>query len=413
MVRYERAQLDNGLTILLHQDRSTPLVAVNLLFKAGSKYDPPKKSGLAHLFEHLMFSGTARVPDFDTPVQEAGGENNAYTNSDYANYYSYGPANNMETLLWLESDRLSNLNLTQNTLSIQQQVVIEELYETCLNLPYGDMWHHVLPLIYKDHPYQWPVIGRDEREIASIELDDVNQFYHQHYHVGNAIMSIAGNIETDQAWKMVDKYFGSFNGKYDPVKTYTYDLEEYRSRRVKLESKVPFEAFYMIFPMPERSHRAYYQMDLLSDLLSDGRSSLLYQQLVKEHHLLANVDAYITGTLDSGLFIIEGQLVSGVSLDQVEDQIWKLIDRVITEKWSDHIIEKLINNTESNVTFSESGTLNKGMNLCFFELIGNVELINSEVDIYASLTEEELRQAASKYLKRELTSVLHYMPVSG
>lgn len=413
MITFERKQLPNGLIVLLHQDKSTPLVAVNLLFRAGSKYDPPKKSGLAHLFEHLMFSGTKEVPDFDTPIQQSGGENNAYTNSDYANYYSYGPAQNLETLLWLEADRLGNLNISQDALSVQQQVVIEELYETCLNLPYGDVWHHVLPLIYRDHPYEWPVIGRDEREIASIDLDDVLQFYRRHYHVGNAILSVAGNFSFEETWGLVEQYFGKLVGQLTHVKTYKYNLEAYRSTRIMLESKVPLEAFYMIFPMPERNHRAYYLLDLLSDLLSDGRSSLLYQTLVKENQLLTAVDAYITGTLDAGLFILEGRLNNGVEIKAAEAKIWEILERLKQVEIRSPLMEKLKNNTESSIVFSESGTLNKAMNLGFFELIGNADLINQEAQIYGGITENELRDACSEYLTVEKASVIQYVPDSN
>ncbi len=413
MVNFEKFELVNGLKVLLHQDRSTPLAAVNLLFKAGSKYDPANKSGLAHLFEHLMFSGTPQVPDFDLPIQEAGGENNAYTNSDYANYYSYGPAENIETLLWLEADRMHDLSVLQDALEIQQQVVIEELHETCFNRPYGDVWHHVLPWVYRDHPYHWPVIGKDQHEIAAITFDDVLDFRRRYYHPGNAILSVAGNIDPHEIERMLNVYFCDLACTSSAAEGSPYDLDSYRSTYVQLPSKVPVEAFFMIFPMPERSHSSYYSLDLLSDLLADGRSSILYQQMVKETHLLSSVDAYITGTVDCGLFVIEGRLSELNTWSQVAGKIDEIIQTLIHDPIKPKVMEKLKNNVESSITFAESGTLNKAMNLAFFEMLGDVHLINDEARCYEQVSIFDLQSDAAHFLDPSKASIFHYRPESA
>ncbi|MCB0666796.1 MAG: insulinase family protein [Saprospiraceae bacterium] len=410
MVNYERLVLDNGLRVILHRDELTPLVAVNLIFQAGSKFDPPHKSGLAHLFEHLMFSGTPDVPDFDEPIQMAGAENNAFTNSDYADYYSYGPYQNLETLLWIEADRLANLQVSSKAFKTQQKVVIEELHESCLNEPYGDIWHHLLPAIYKEHPYRWPTIGLTAEEIAGIKLKDVKDFYRQYYNVGNCILSVAGNFHISDTKKLIKRYFSTLPYSSEKVTEFKFDLKDYHSRKIVIESDVPVPAFYLVFPMVARTHPDYYVLDLLSDLLSLGRSSLFYKMLIKESEVLAAADAYITGTHDTGLFVIEGKLSEGIEYDNAIGEIQKIIDQVKSEKVEDRVMQKLKNGLESSVVFSETSTLGKAMNLAYYELIGDVELINSESEKYQAITADDLRRVTRTYLNEELMTTVFYKP---
>ncbi|MCB0687029.1 MAG: insulinase family protein [Saprospiraceae bacterium] len=413
MVDYERLILGNGLRVILHRDELTPLVAVNLLFQAGSKFDPPQKSGLAHLFEHLMFAGTPRVPDFDEPIQMAGAENNAFTNSDYADYYSYGPYQNLETLLWLEADRLANLQVTSKAFKTQQKVVIEELHESCLNEPYGDIWHHLLPAIYKNHPYRWPTIGLTAEEIGSIKLKDIKGFYRQYYNAENCILSIAGNLNINETKKLVEKYFSQLPISPASAKNFDFNLREYRPRKIHIQSDVPVPAFYLVFPMVGRTHPDYYVLDLLSDLLALGRSSLFYKKLIKESEVLAAADAYITGTHDTGLFMVEGKLSQGVTYENAIDQILEIIEQVKHELVEDRIMEKLKNGLESSVVFSETSTLSKAMNLAYYELIGDVELINSESEKYQMITATDLQRVTNTYLDQKLMTVLYYEPRSN
>lgn len=415
MVEYQRLILPNGLRVLLHENKHTPLVAVNLLVNAGSKFDPHQKSGLAHLFEHLMFSGTPEVPDFDEPIQMAGAENNAFTNSDYANYYSYGPQQNLETLLWLEADRISNLNISKQSFDTQQKVVIEELHESCLNVPYGDVWHHLLPLIYKDqdHPYRWPTIGLTAQEIGSIAHDDAFSFYKSHYHIGNSILSVAGNFDSEHVTDLISEYF-SWNGEYqNGQRHFPFDIQSHHARDLVVAGDVPLEALFMAFPMPGRIDQDYYVLDLLSDLLSVGKSSLIYKHLIKESEVLSTGDAFITGTHDSGLFVIEGKLAEGVDMEEARKRIWEVVQKLYTELLDDRIIQKLKNNLEASVVYSEISTLSKAMNLSYFELIGDASLINKEAEKYQHINAEDLLDVAKKYLQPSHCSTILYKPAKS
>ncbi len=409
MVHFDRLVLPNGLRVILHQDDSTPLVAVNLLFGAGSKYDPEGGSGLAHLFEHLMFSGTPAVPDFDTPIQMAGAENNAFTNCDHASYFSYGPAQNLETFLWLEADRLRDLVVTQEAFDIQQHVVIEELYESCLNVPYGDVWHHLLPAVYPAHPYARPTIGISEQEIAALTLDDAQRFYQQYYHSANAVLSVSGNFQMTTTQNLITGFFGDLrSGTSAPM--HMGRQESGTGDPIRLLGDVPVPSFYIAFQMPSRDHPDYIALDLVSDLLAMGRSSLLYRTLVKEMQILSTVDAYVTGTLDCGLLVIEGRLANGSALESVTDQLWHLIEGTATQLLDQWTMEKLKNTLESNLVFSEISSLNKAMNLCFYEWLGDIDLINREAEQYQALGAEDIRRVIRKYLVPDNATILSYEP---
>ena len=410
MVKFERFELENGLKVLLHQDQLTPLVAVNLLFKAGSKFDPWNKSGLAHLFEHLMFSGTKSVPDFDEPIQIAGAENNAFTNSDYANFYSYGPHQNLETLLWLEADRLKHLQVTEKVFRTQQKVVIEELHESCFNVPYGDVWHHLLPAIYKSHPYRWPTIGMAEAEIAGIRLGDVLQFYHDFYSISNCILSVAGNFDVEKTRLLIERYFSDAPSSQKEIPHFYFDANEYAPKELVITADVPVPAFFIAFPMPSRTSEDYYRLDLVSDLLSMGRSSLFYASLIKDTQVLSYGDAYITGTQETGLFIIEGKMSEGIKFQQARAEIDKILKILREESIQERIMEKLKNGLESSVIFSEISTLSKAMNLAYYEMLGDVDLINLEAVKYRKIQGEDIARMAEKYLQSDMGTTILYQP---
>lgn len=410
MIRFERFTLSNGFNVIVHEDTSSPLVALNVLFRAGSIYDPPGRSGLAHLFEHLMFSGTEQVPDYDVPVQMAGGENNAFTNSDFASYFCYSPRQNLETLLWLEADRLKSLKVSDKSLAIQKLVVIEEYFETCVNIPFGDVWHHILPAVYNGHPYHWPTIGRDEREIASIGIEDVHRFSNQYYHPENSIISLAGNIKPDEASKLIEKWFGEVHQEGKRASSLPYDFLDYQGGRLEVVQNVPAKTFYMIFPMSSRTDSRYYVFDLLSDILASGRSALLFSTLIKEKALLSQVDAYITGTIESGLFVIEGQLLPSVEFDQIYPVIWNEIHKILNGLVNKTLFEKLINTVETNLAISESSVLHKVMSLAYYEALGGADLINTEVDRYRQVNVDDLTTTLTEYINPDRCTTLEYHP---
>lgn len=408
VIEFSRFTLDNGLRVLVHEDRSTPMVAVNVLYNVGSKDESPEKTGFAHLFEHLMFSGSANIPDFDEPIQKAGGESNAFTNNDITNFYETLPAENIETAFWLESDRMLNLNFNQKSLDTQRKVVIEEFKEVCLNSPYGDVWHHLADLAYKVHPYRWPTIGKIPKHIEDARMEDVKDFYYKYYRPNNAILVVAGNTNLTQVKILAEKWFGEIPAGTVPKRQLAQEPTQKILQQKINYAKVPVDALYMAFHIPERIHKDYYAIDLLSDVLSNGQSSRLYRRLLKERKLFVSIDAYITGSIDPGLFIIEGRPVDGVSLEEAEVAIWEELELLKKEAIPEEELQKLKNKVESSLVFSEASILNKAINLAFFELLDDAQRINDEVDYYQQITTEQILQTARQILIRENCSELYY-----
>ncbi len=408
MIAFERIVLGNGLTVIIHEDFSTPMVAVNVVYNVGSKHEDPNHTGFAHLFEHLMFGGSKHIPDFDTPIQDAGGENNAFTNTDLTNFYEVLPAQNVETALWLESDRMLQLRFSKKSLNTQKKVVIEEFKETCLNEPYGDMWHHLSALCYTHHPYQWPTIGKHLDHIADATIDQVAVFFEQYYKPENAVVVLAGNITISKGFELVQKWFGDIpKGNF---KKNALEVEPVQStpRQKILTQNVPHEAIYQGYHMGTRLSDSYYACDLLSDVLANGRSSRFYQKLYKEQQLFSTIDAFISGTTDPGLFIIEGKTMPSISIDQAKDAIRTELNILQNDKIPDRELTKLKNAVESSLTFSEVSALNKAISLAYFEVLGDANLINEEAKRYQEITADDLRDTAQNVFKPENCSEVIY-----
>ena len=409
MIAFERIVLGNGLTVIIHEDFSTPMVAVNVVYNVGSKHEDPNHTGFAHLFEHLMFGGSKHIPDFDTPIQDAGGENNAFTNTDLTNFYEVLPAQNVETALWLESDRMLQLRFSKKSLNTQKKVVIEEFKETCLNEPYGDMWHHLSALCYTRHPYQWPTIGKHLDHIADATIDQVAVFFEQYYKPENAVVVLAGNITISKGFELVQKWFGDIpKGNF---KKNALEVEPVQStpRQKILTQNVPHEAIYQGYHMGTRLSDSYYACDLLSDVLANGRSSRFYQKLYKEQQLFSTIDAFISGTTDPGLFIIEGKTMPSISIDQAKDAIRTELNILQNDKIPDRELTKLKNAVESSLTFSEVSALNKAISLAYFEVLGDANLINEEAKRYQEITADDLRDTAQNVFKPENCSEVIYL----
>ncbi|HQV96993.1 MAG: insulinase family protein [Saprospiraceae bacterium] len=409
MIAFERIVLGNGLTVIIHEDFSTPMVAVNVVYNVGSKHEDPNHTGFAHLFEHLMFGGSKHIPDFDTPIQDAGGENNAFTNTDLTNFYEVLPAQNVETALWLESDRMLQLRFSKKSLNTQKKVVIEEFKETCLNEPYGDMWHHLSALCYTRHPYQWPTIGKHLDHIADATIDQVVVFFEQYYKPENAVVVLAGNITISKGFELVQKWFGDIpKGNF---KKNALEVEPVQStpRQKVLTQNVPHEAIYQGYHMGTRLSDSYYACDLLSDVLANGRSSRFYQKLYKEQQLFSTIDAFISGTTDPGLFIIEGKTMPSISIDQAKDAIRTELNILQNDKIPDRELTKLKNAVESSLTFSEVSALNKAISLAYFEVLGDANLINEEAKRYQEITADDLRDTAQNVFKPENCSEVIYL----
>jgi zinc protease len=410
MVDFSRFVLSNGLRVLINEDHTTPLVAVNLLYEVGSRNEQPEKTGFAHLFEHLMFEGSKHIPDFDGPLQSAGGENNAFTTNDHTNFYEIVPAENLETVLWLESDRMMALKIAQKSLEIQRKVVVEEFKETCLNEPYGDYWHHLSAMSYTEHPYRWPVIGLVPDHIENASLQDVKDFFKTWYGPNNAILSISGKVNTKEALLLVEKWFGSIDARPFPNQTLPQETAPLKKVEKEIFGDVPVPAIFMAFRTPARNHPDFYAVDLLSDILANGQSSRLFRRLLKEKQIFSSIDAYLTATIDPGLIIIEGKPSEGVSVAAAMDAIRDELNQLKNAPIETRELEKIKHRYESTVVFSETSALNKAQSLGFYESMGDANLINTEVTLYLSVTPEELQNAANAIFSEENVAILTYFP---
>lgn len=408
MISYEKMVLQNGLTVLMHEDKNTPIASISVLYKVGSRDEHPEKTGFAHLFEHLMFGGSVNIPDYDGVMQRAGGENNAYTNHDYTHFFTTLPAINIETALWLESDRMLELMLQKEVLDVQKKVVVEEFYETCLNLPYGDVWHELSALNYEKHPYKWPTIGVHPSHIEKANLTDVKKFYNKYYHPGNAILVIAGPISIKRMKELARKWFNDIPSGKTIKKNYSSEPPKKEARHKQSQAEVPVDAIYMTFPCPARADKAFYAVDLLSDIFSNGPSSRLIHRLTRENKYFNQIDCYVTGDFDPGLIVFEGRPTEKISLRDAEEIISKEINDLKNQLIESAELQKWKNKAESTLVLSEMGIQSKSMNLGFFEALGNADLMNAESKIYQSLTAEEIQQAAKEWLRDDQKSVLTY-----
>ena len=408
MINYDRYTLDNGLTVILHHDDSTPLVTVNVLYKVGSKNEQEDKTGFAHLFEHLMFGGSANVPDYDTPIQQAGGDNNAFTNSDLTNFYDIMPAENLETALWLESDRMLQLDINQHSLDVQKKVVVEEFKETSLNQPYGDLWHELSALAFEKHPYQWPTIGKVPAHISDAELSDVRHFFDSYYKPNNAVLIIAGNYQPDTK-AQIEKWFGKIPAGPLPPNTIPQEPKQQHFRNKTVTGRVPADALYLAFHMPFRTHEDFIIYDLMSDILSGGRSARLYRDLLKGTDLFSKVTAYVTGTFDPGLFIAEGHLVVDADIELARQLIWSELQKLKEEPVSESELQKVKNSLISTVAFSEVSITNKAINLAYYEMMGDLSRINQQVEEIEAVTVADIRRVARETFHEDNCSELRYL----
>jgi predicted Zn-dependent peptidase len=408
MIKYSQHTLDNGLRVVIHEDKSTPVVALNMLYNVGSRDDRPHRTGCAHLFEHLMFGGSRNAPSYDDPIQYAGGESNAFTNTDVTNFFCVLPASNFELGLFLEADRMQYLKLNKRHLEVEKQVVCEEFKETCLGEPYGDVWHLLSALAYQNHPYKWPVIGVDLDHIAGTTIEETRQWYHDFYGPDNAVCVVAGPIGAEEVLRQVDKHFGGIKNRSRPVHQFVPELPQKEKRTLEHQSDVPVDALFMAFHMGGRLDPGYYEADLLSDVLASGHASRIHRALVKESQSASSADAYISGTSDPGLFLVEAKCADGVDLKQVEDEVWSLLTEVKQTEVAERELARHIHKSENSIAFSNMSVLNKAMNLAYFELIGDAELINTEQEVYERITSAHLRDTANRIFTPENCSVLYY-----
>lgn len=409
MLDFNRFTLSNGLKVLVHEDATTPMAVLNVLYDVGARDEEPGKTGFAHLFEHLMFGGSVNIPSYDEPLQRVGGENNAFTSNDITNYYITLPASNIETAFWLESDRMLSLAFSEKSLDTQRNVVMEEFKQRYLNQPYGDVWLKLRPLAYQNHPYQWATIGQDLVQIENAKMEDVKAFFTKHYNPQNAILVVGGNVKTEEVKKMAEKWFGPILAGEKYYRNLPKEHPQTEARSLTVKANVPLNAIYIAFKMPARNDKSYQAYDLLSDILSQGQSSRLYNSLLKEQQLFSDINAYITSSLDEGLFVVEGKLVEGIAMEQAEAAIWVELTKMTQILVSEEELTKVKNKSESIMVFAQMNLLDKAMNIAYYELLGDANLLNTEIDKYLAINAQQIKEAAQTTFLKEKSSTLYYL----
>ncbi|MEH0158345.1 pitrilysin family protein [Limibacter armeniacum] len=408
MIQFESFTLDNGLKVVVHEDHTFPSAVLNIMYNVGSRDEEEHKTGFAHLFEHLMFGGSVNVPSYDEPLQRVGGSNNAYTSPDVTNYYVTLPAQNIETAFWLESDRMLSLSFDPNVLEVQRKVVIEEFKQRYLNQPYGVAWHKLREMSYKEHSYKWPTIGKEVSHIEDATMEDVKDFFFTHYRPNNAVLVVAGNVTLDQVKELTEKWFGPIPAGKVPERDIPKESPQTEARFTEVTENVPVDALYKVWHMGARGEGDYYATDLLSDVMGRGKSSPLYQKLVREKRLFSSLNAYITGSLDPGLFCIAGRLQQGVTLDEANLAIEELIEEVKVKRVTESELEKVKNQVEFGIAAGKSELLPRAVALAYGAIMGNPNLVNEEEVLVRKVTAEDVNKAMDKYLVKENCSTLYY-----
>lgn len=409
MIQFEKFELSNGLKVIVHQDTATPMAVVNIMYDVGARDEDPTRTGFAHLFEHLMFGGSVNIPSYDEPLQMAGGENNAYTTNDLTNYYIQLPAENLETAFWLESDRMLSLAFGEKSLDVQRKVVIEEFKEHYLTKPYGDVWHKMRELAYKNHPYKWMTIGKELSHIETAKLADVKAFFAKYYRPVNAVLVVAGNVTVERVKELAEKWFGDIPSGEKYKRNLPPEPVQQEARQLEIKAAVPIDAFYKCWHMSSRLDRKYYIADLLADILGGGGSSRLHQALVKEQKLFSNIECYHFGSTDAGLICIEGKLVKGVTMQQAEAAVEAELDRVRKELVTEAELQKVKNKTESMMAFEDMSVMNRANSLAYYELLGDAAWMNYELEKYDSVTAEDILQESRSIFRNENSNTIYYL----
>ena len=408
MINYTEHKLSNGLQLIIHRDTSTPMVAMNILYNVGARDEDPQRTGFAHLFEHLMFGGSVNIASYDEPLDKVGGENNAFTSNDITNYYLNLPKQNIETAFWLESDRMLNLAFSPKSLDVQRNVVMEEFKQRYLNQPYGDVWLLLRPLAYKHHPYQWATIGKDLSHIEEATMEEVKAFYAKFYNPTNAVLAIAGDVDEVEIIQMAEKWFGPIPQGEPYHRNLPVEPPQTEPRHMEVTRDVPANAIYKAWHMSARKDPDYHTTDLISDILSNGDSSRLFQSLVKEQKIFNDINAYITGDFDPGLFIISGKLNDNISYEQAEKAIDEELQKLITTLVNEDELQKTKNKVESVLLFSEIKITTKALNLCIASLLGDTSLINTELERYQCVTPSKIQSIARQIFVPQKCATLYY-----
>lgn len=409
MIQFEKFTLANGLRVIVHQDTSTPMAVMDIMYDVGARDENSERTGFAHLFEHLMFGGSVHIPNFDEPLQMAGGENNAYTTNDLTNYHIQLPAENLETAFWLESDRMLSLAFGEKSLDVQRKVVCEEFKEHYLTKPYGDVWHKLRELAYKVHPYRWMTIGKELSHVENANLEDVKNFFFKYYRPVNAVLVVAGNVTTERVKVLAEKWFAEIPSGEKHKRNLPQEPEQTEERKLEVKAKVPLDAIYKCWHIYPRMDRRYYITDLISDILSGGGSSRLYQSLVKEKKLFSNIECYHFGSTDGDVLTIEGKLIKGIKMADAETAIEEELNKMKNERVKDLELQKVKNKVESLIAFEDMSLINRANSLAYYEILGDAFWINFELEKYGSVSSEDILQESRNIFKNSNCSTLYYL----
>jgi predicted Zn-dependent peptidase len=408
MIHFEKFVLDNGLRVIVHEDKSTPMAVLDVMYDVGARDEDPRQTGFAHLFEHLMFGGSVHIESYDEPLQMAGGENNAYTTNDLTNYFCQLPAENIETAFWLESDRMFSLAFNENSLEVQRKVVCEEFKEHYINKPYGDVWHKLRDLAYKEHPYRWMTIGKELSHVENAKLQDVKNFFFKHYTPANAVLTVAGNVSVDKVKELSQKWFGDIPAGNKYIRNIKQEPPQIEPRRLEVIAEVPLDALYKCWHMSSRLDKRYYAAEVVSEILGGGTSSRLFQNLVKEQQLFCSIECSNSGSTDAGLICIDGKLVKGVKLEDAEKAVLAELEKMKTELISEQELQKIKNKTESMLAFEDISLMNRANSLANYELLGDVNMMNTELEKYQAVTRQEILEECKLVFTEDNCSTLYY-----
>lgn len=403
-----RFTLPNGLRVVHEQDSATAMVALDVLYNVGARDEQPDHTGMAHLFEHLMFGGSANIADFDGAIEQAGGRNNAWTNQDYTNFYDIVPAQNAETAFWLESDRMLSLAFSDKALEVQRNVVMEEFKQVCLNQPYGDLGHHMSALAYKVHPYRTPVIGKELSHIESVTQEQVREFFRTHYAPNNAVLAVTGNITLEETRRLAEKWFGPIPRRMVAQRAYAAEPEQTEARRMVVTGDVPQTLIVISYPMPGCADSDYPVCDIITDLLAAGRTSRYYRQLVMESGLFSSADASITGSEEPGQLLLQGMLRDGVSVDEACEALIGVARSLIVNPPDDHELQSALNRFETQQVMGNISYVNLASTLALDEMRNTTQA--QTLACYRAITVEDIVRVASAIFRPERSSTLIYCP---
>ncbi|HEY6899751.1 MAG TPA: pitrilysin family protein, partial [Puia sp.] len=353
------------------------------------------------------------IEDFETPLQLAGGENNAYTTNDFTNYYIQLPAENIETAFWLESDRMLSLAFSEKSLEVQRKVVMEEFKEHYINKPYGDAWFKMRELVYTKHPYRWMTIGKELSHIEDAKLQDVKNFFFKYYRPANAILVVGGKVTVQQVRELAQKWFGDIPAGEKYVRNLPVEPRQQEARKLVVKADVPLDALYKCYPMAARTEKGYYVADLITEVLGGGASSRLHQSLIKEKKLFSQIDCYHTGSNDPGLVVIEGKLIRGVSLETADAAVGEELEKLKKETITEKELTKIKNKTESAIVFEDMSVMNRVNSLAIYELLGDVNMMNTELDKYRAVTAEEIRATSRELFDARNSNTMYYQSEKG